>query len=258
MSKRISLCISCRNRLWQIQQTLPENLSSIDADMEIVLVDYGSSDGLSDWVWANFETHIRGGMLTFFQVTNPVTWSSPKAKNLAHRLAKGSYLFNADADNYFTNEDCRLIRNAAQTNLPSHQWSGQWGDGSYGRIGLPKSLFLSLGGYDEQMLPMGYQDKDLLTRIGALDDRFFKIPSPRKSAVANTPSDKIKEFGNLFEDSNPEIIYHFINQSNANFSYLKMKMHGPCRPDGFSTYKGLLNGQAVVIDGFNTLTTQHT
>jgi len=258
MSKRISLCISCRNRLWQIQQTLSENLSSLDADMEIVLVDYGSSDGLSDWVWAHFESHIREGMLTFFQVTNPVTWSSPKAKNLAHRLAKGSYLFNADADNFFTPTDCRLIRDAAVTGLPSHQWSGHYGDGSFGRIGLSQAAFLDIGGYDENLLPMGTQDKDLLARLGALDDRFFKLPPPMKPAIPNTPGDKVKEMGMLSESADPSLVYYFTNQTNQTLSHLKLKIEGPKRVGGHASFQGLLNGVPVVMDGFNTITTQET
>lgn len=254
MSKQISLCISCRNRLWQIQQTLPENLSSLGADMEIVLVDYGSADGLSDWVWAHFGPHIRAGMLTFFQVTNPVTWSSPKAKNLAHRLAKGSYLFNADADNFFTGEDCKLIRDAVRTGLPSHQWSGDLTDGSFGRIGLPKTTFFDIGGYDENLLPMGTQDRDLLTRLGALDDRFFKLPPPTKAAIANTSEDKVKEMGTLSEMSDPNLVYYFTNQTNKTLAYLKLQIEGPRRLGGFASFQGFLNGTQVVIDGFNNIT----
>lgn len=254
MSKQISLCISCRNRLWQIQQTLSDNLSTLPADMEIVLVDYGSTDGLADWVWQNFEAAIRGGMLVFFQVTNPVSWSSPKAKNLAHRLASGTYVFNADADNFFTPEDCALIRKAAATGLPSQQWSGDLSDGSFGRIGLPKATFLDIGGYEEDLLPMGTQDRDLLTRLAVLDDKFFKIPPPKKMAVANTPSDKIKELGQLSQQSDAKLAYFFVNQTNNTLAHLKLQISGPKRLGGFASYQGLLNGTPVVIDGFNTIT----
>jgi glycosyltransferase involved in cell wall biosynthesis len=254
MSKQISFCISCRNRLWQIQQTLADNLSALESDMEIVLVDYGSTDGLSEWVWQNFDGDIRAGKLTFFQVTNPVTWSSPKAKNLAHRLGQGSYLFNADADNFFTPTDCRLILDAARTGLPSHQWSGNYGDGSFGRIGLPKAMFLDLGGYDENLLPMGSQDKDLLTRLGVLDDRFFKLPPPLKPAIPNTPEEKMKELGTLSELSDPKLAYYFTNQTNNTLAYLKLQIEGPRRIGGFASFQGLLNGVTVVIDGFNNIT----
>jgi glycosyltransferase involved in cell wall biosynthesis len=120
----ISFCVTCRNRLWQLQETLESNLSVLGKNHEIVLVDFGSSDGLSSWVWAGFEDDIRNGRLTFFEVLSEVSWSSPKAKNLAHRLAKGNYLFNLDADNFLTGQDLAGIEDAAATGVPCQQWSG--------------------------------------------------------------------------------------------------------------------------------------
>ena len=71
--KSISFCISCRNRLRQLSQTLPGNLDCLDEDVEISLVDYGSSDGLSDWVRSRFGHFIETGRLVFFEVLNPVS-----------------------------------------------------------------------------------------------------------------------------------------------------------------------------------------
>ena len=45
-----------------------------------------------------------------------------------------------------------------------HMWTGEWRDGTYGRIAVPRALFHRLGGYDETLFPMGHQDHDLLLR----------------------------------------------------------------------------------------------
>ena len=41
----ISFCTTCRNRLWQIKQTLQQNLEAIGHQNELVLVDYVSHPG---------------------------------------------------------------------------------------------------------------------------------------------------------------------------------------------------------------------
>ena len=251
-SKSISFCISCRNRLWQIQDTLLKNLSCLDEDLEIVLVDYGSSDGFSDWVWANFKEFIDNKKLVFFEVKNPVVWSSPRAKNLAHRLSNGQYLFNLDADNFITPLDVNLIRKSHKIMLPSHQWSRSWADGSFGRIGIPRELFFKLGGYDETLLPMGGQDLDLLNRIVAASISIAKLPSPGQSAILNSKHDKLREVNPKAE--NVEAFYKMMNEMNLNKSKIRLDLEGPYRNDGFQSYKGLLNGKMIVINGFNEIT----
>ena len=43
-------------------------------------------------------------------------------------------------------------------------WSGEWLDGTAGRVCLSYKYFNYLGGYDEKFYPTGYQDIDLLKR----------------------------------------------------------------------------------------------
>lgn len=251
MTKLVSLCTTCCNRVWQLRQTLPDNLAALPPHAEIVLVDYGSTDGLADWVWQHFKPAIDDGRLTFFQVTSEVTWNCPKAKNLAHRLALGQYLFNVDADNFVTPEDHTYLLQALRTGLPSQQWSGDWDDGSFGRIGLPREMFFHIGGYDESLLPMGGQDIDLLRRLGTLDDRFFKMTPPNRSAILNTMAQKIAQMNACAED--PRAAYEAMNQINLEISQHRLATEGPVRKGGFATFKGTLNGRAVIVDGFNII-----
>lgn len=108
----ISFCTTCKGRLYQLRETLPVNLDTLQNDEEIVLVDYRSPDGAAAWIWANFRPEIEAGRLRLFEVLDEAPWHSPKAKNLAHRLARGSYLFNLDGDNFILPEDTALIRAA--------------------------------------------------------------------------------------------------------------------------------------------------
>ncbi len=55
---KISFCITCKNRLHQIRQTLPKNLEDnrrLQELVEFVLVDFGSTDGLRKWISDNFK-----------------------------------------------------------------------------------------------------------------------------------------------------------------------------------------------------------
>lgn len=250
--KKISFCVTCRNRLWQIKETLFENLACLEDDSEISLVDYGSSDGLSDWVWSNFTSEIKNGRLIFFEVTNDVFWSSPKAKNLAHRVSTGGYLFNLDADNFVTKTDFKYIREAIRLKLPCHQWSDIWEDGSFGRIGMPRDLFFKLGGYDEATLPMGGHDIDQLNRIRALGIRLVKFPAPSKEAIQNDIDHKISEVTiNNFQDSTS--VFAAMNRVNVASSNLRLQLQGPVLKGGYASFKGLLNRKPVIINGFDDI-----
>ena len=245
----ITFCVTCRNRLWQLKETLAANLAELGDVHNISLVDFGSTDGLSAWVWTHFEAAIQAGRLVFFEVTSPVGWSSPKAKNLAHRLAPGTYLFNLDADNRVVAEDIQRIEAAASLGKPCHQWSKAWSDGSYGRMGLPRQLFLEMGGYDETFLPMGGQDIDLMKRLFKLVPDVMGLHPPMIPAIENTHDHKMAEIGAL--DMSPAESYEVINKLNLSISDVKLSLEGPIRRGGFATFEGKLNGQPVRIDGFN-------
>jgi hypothetical protein len=247
----ISFCTTCRNRMWQLTQTLAFNLRQLGSNQNLVLVDYGSNDGLSNWVWSNFADEIRQQRLIFFEVTNPVSWSAPKAKNLAHRLTKANYLFNLDADNFITASDIVYIQKMADLGFPCQQYSGIDTDGSYGRIGLSRELFLQLGGYDESLLPMGAQDTDLLRRIFYLEASLKVFPGPTISAIQNSWDDKLKEL--TLTHSSAQESYDNLNKLNICISNFQQKLHGPKRLGGFSSYMGKLNGETITIDGFNNM-----
>jgi hypothetical protein len=249
--KKISFCTTSRNRLWQLKETLANNVSHLGDECEITLVDYGSADGMSDWVWKNFEESIKAGKLNFFEVRNEVRWNVSRAKNLAHRLSNGTYLFNLDADNFITPADIRFIDDSRARNRPCHQWTEVFRDGSFGRIGVPRDLFFELGGYDESLLPMGGQDMDLIERIEALGWIVARSPLAGCPAVKNNFEDKVREFNPSPE--NAAALYETVNKLNIQKTKIRLEIEGPKIVDGFSTFRGLLNGAPIVIDGFNRM-----
>lgn len=255
MTKAISFCSTCRNRLGQLQQTLPQNLGALGERHEIVLVDYGSTDGLSDWVWGHFRDAIAHKKLVFFEVKNEVRWNMARAKNPAHRLATGGYLFNLDADNFVTVSDIDVIEKAAEMDLHSWQYSGVMTDGSCGRLGVPQKLFTVIGGYDETLLAMGGQDIDLLDRLGFLQKKRARLPPPALPAVQNSMDGKLQEIGrSAFASNSADELYSTLESINRKISRFKLQTEGLVRLGGGFSYQGLLNGESVVINGFDHIT----
>lgn len=191
----ISFCTSCKNRLWQLRETLPQNLAALEAhpDTELVVVDYDSTDGLEDWLRA-FAVANPSPQLRFVKLQESRYWHFSIAKNLAHRLARGRWLVSLDADN-FIGDQLPILRRfwSSEPDAVLHLWSGVWLDGTCGRIAMPSHAFRELGGYDEQLLPAGHQDLDLLRRARMLRMPVHQLSWARSTAMRNSVSDKIME-----------------------------------------------------------------
>ncbi len=244
---KISFCITSCNRRWQLEQTLAHNLRLAGPAVEFTLVDYGSTDGLADWVWAQFGDQIADGRLRFYEVASRVSWHAAKAKNLAHRISTGDYLFNLDADNFVTSRDIESVASAARRDCGVQQFSGNRKDGTFGRVGLARDLFYQLGGYDESLLPMGTQDFDLLLRMRASGMDIDSSGAPELPAVQNDVAQKVAAISDKI--SRPAELYLTMLRLNRLRSYLRIRLHGPQLVGGFASYRGRLNGEPKAIFG---------
>lgn len=193
---KLSIVTSVFNRFWQLTETLPRNLETIRnyKDVEIILVDFGGKDSpdIAAMIDRDFGYDILSGRLKYFRANN--SWDKfhmSTAKNVAHRLAGGEYLFSVDADNYVTHADLDQVLNhfdqfpegifhqtIGPAPLRHRQWSRYqlfpdsedyhddelvW-DGSCGRIALAKKRFDAINGYNENFVGMGMDDIDFLIR----------------------------------------------------------------------------------------------
>lgn len=197
--KKLSFCITCMNRFHQISKTLPTNLFDNlpnKKDVEFILVDFGSKDGLKEWVLSNFSEELRSGYLQYFYTDTLTAWHASIAKNTAHYFANGEVVMNLDCDNYTGSRGGEFVMEQFDkfgNNLLLHQFSGAFNDGSCGRIGMRKEFFLKIGGYDESFLPMGYQDLDILKRLHLFGLNYELVKDRRyNNAIQNTKKDSLK------------------------------------------------------------------
>jgi len=171
---KLSFCISHKNRLSYLKQTLRQNLDDNREDqsvVEFVLVDFGSDEDVLMWLKADFQAELRSGYLRFFQTHVLADWHACIAKNTVHALAKGAILVNLDCDNFTGERGGKFIIDAFEQSTENVMWwqySKRKLDGTFGRIGMTRDIFHRLGGYDESLLAMGYQDGDLKDRALAL------------------------------------------------------------------------------------------
>jgi hypothetical protein len=232
--------------LWQLKKTLPKNLADnrkLKTAIEFVLIDFGSTDGLNSWIKREFKTELKEGYLKYYSTNELSSWHASIAKNTAHLLATGKILTNLDCDNFTGKSGGLYVINCfknCQSPIVFHQFSGNWKDGSCGRISVKRKLFFAIGGYDEQFEPMGFQDLDIMVRLWSIglvyhtakNRNFIKaIPNTKQQGIALCNSglsyeemnltNKITSLKNLKKSRDPlrnngvfGIQYNIVNHKN--------------------------------------------
>jgi hypothetical protein len=189
----IGFATSCMNRRWQLERTLPHNLDVLRGTGHfLAVVDFGSIDEVADLL-ESFVADRKSGTLVCFGTSEPTHFEASQAKNTAHRLAlrrAPTVLFNLDADNFVTPETLSLVEEVFADGpepVLHNLWPNGY-DGSFGRIALLARTWQRLGGYDETLGPIAWQDIDLLYRCRAMglvyrqDERGLRPPVPNDLA----------------------------------------------------------------------------
>lgn len=172
---KISFCTVCMNRLHHLKQTLPVNLQANASyqDLEFVLLDYNSTDGLEEWIKCELEEYIQSGRLVYYKTTEPKYFHRSHSRNMVFKLATGDVVCNIDADN-FTGKDFAHYLNAQFTTDKNIFVAADTSNRHYfirdvcGRICLRKEDFDAIGGFDEYMEGYGDEDRDLINRLKLL------------------------------------------------------------------------------------------
>lgn len=182
---RVVFCTTCGNRLSQLRRTLPGNLRK-NPRATIVVLDYGSTDGLDHYIWTQHRHDIEMGRLVYYYHEAP-HFRMAHAKNMAHRLAiheGADILVSLDADNWagpdfagyvaekfakaLDDRDAIFVRSRGNDVSPGRPvWRMPFG--SAGRIAVSRLAFLQAGGYDEFYSGWSPDDTDFadrLTRLG--------------------------------------------------------------------------------------------
>lgn len=192
----VGLCMTTKNRLWQLRQALPLNLIHCwpyRKHVKIYLVNFGSIDGTLDWVMCHCRSAIDVGLLVLHEAPDMEYWHASIAKNTAHMLADEEILVNVDGDNLVgPNFPYDVSKRMLLDGKELLQY--EEGDGTCGRICYFRKDFLEVRGYDEDAFPMGAQDTDLLDRLKEKlgPGRFLKVKNKVMcQAIPNSRDEKI-------------------------------------------------------------------
>ena len=169
---KISLCTTCMGRLHHLSQTLPKNLedNKDHPDVEFVILNYNSQDGLDEWM-KQYVPQMQSGRILYLKESTAKWYSMTHTRNIAFKAATGDVVCNVDADNLtgpFATELNRLALEFKEKALFSKGKRLL-----HGRLGFFKKEFVGmLGGYDEDLIGYGHDDRDIFDRAMALG---FKI-----------------------------------------------------------------------------------
>ena len=175
---RISFCTTCMDRLYNLKKTLPVNIeeNKYYTNLEFVVLDYNSKDGLEDWIKENMMQYILAGKVAYYRTEEPKYFSMAHSRNIAFKVATGDIVNNLDADNFTTNptietKECLASYINKMANEVTEKAIFVKGKrGMHGRIGFYKNEFTDiLGGYDEGLIGYGHDDHDLVKRAWSLD-----------------------------------------------------------------------------------------
>ncbi len=210
----VSYCITCKGRKHHVAQTLRANMDAEknNPNVEFVLLDYDSRDGLSDYIRKEFAADIASHKLRYAKVEQAPYFQYAHAKNMAHRLATGDILVNLDADNFIAPDSSHwLVRQfqahphsiatvltrtfADEVKQKVQKRLGRYDvpDCASGRIALLHTDFNRLGGYNESFSAWGGEDTDIALR--ARDAGLHKIAWPREligSAIDHSNEERVK------------------------------------------------------------------
>jgi glycosyltransferase involved in cell wall biosynthesis len=164
---KVSLCTTVKNRLHHIKETLPYNIEvNQDPNVDLILIDYWSTDGLEEWVKENHSLDIEKGKLKYYRLAEPIeVFILTHAINIGFRAAEGDIVCNVDADNFTGREFGTYLNDffKDKTKLIAESRSGY---GLSGRKAFRRDEFINiLGGYDEDMrYGWGYDEWDIKAR----------------------------------------------------------------------------------------------
>lgn len=186
----ISYCIPCKNRTYDLKESLPTVFASaaLSPPIEVVILNYGSTDDLDDYVKSLVPP--EGVTLTYKVYDKNPFFHMAHARNLVLLAASGEYIINAQADllmtpRYFS-EIRRLLTETGAVWMRPPERSGV--------LVVKKQEFIDSGGVDERFEFYGPEDKDLANRLKRRGGKFSPYPASLFGIIFTPDREKIKNY----------------------------------------------------------------
>src|SRR5437660_3157106 len=208
---KVSIVIPCFNQGAMLREALASVEQVRNANLlEVIIVDDGSSEVETSKILS--EAQEAG-----YSVVSQPNRGPGAARNTGIRLAKGEFILPLDSDNrlreVYLNEGVSLIKNNPNTGVIYSdaeyfgERSGRWDVPEFNLLSLirwnfidvcalyRKRLWDEVGGYDEQMIPMGWEDWDFWLRVACHGGSFFHLPEVGFDYRVRNDSEIVKTIG---------------------------------------------------------------
>ena len=163
----LAYCVPIMNRAEDLKKTLSHNLAVIrpySGKVKIVVACFDDTPDCANWMKSNFEEALTRGFLELRELPPLAHWHFGWAKNTFRSDLNARYYSSLDGDNFLGPREIentlRLIEKPENPVL-IHYFSGQWGDGTSGRITLPTHMYREIG-YLPNILPRQFDEMALI------------------------------------------------------------------------------------------------
>lgn len=157
-------------------------------ELEFVVLDYNSQDGMEFWAQENLGEYIASGKVVYYKTFEPSSFSHSHAKNLALKLGSGDILCSINADHFtgpgfatYVNDAFHKNNSTVLTHIPVNPYQKTKTDSPtdlWGKVCVKKNHFLAVKGMDERMATYGWEDVDFINRLELINIRKQIIDNP--------------------------------------------------------------------------------
>lgn len=223
---KISICTVSMNRIHHIKKTLPRNISDNlkYPNIEFILLDYNSNDGLFEWVNLELKEHIDSGVLKIYKTEEPLFFDRSHSRNVVFKLATGDVICNVDADNYIGNGFASFVNNEFSTKKDIYLVADTkkrlyFLRNAFGRFCVRKEDLMKIGGLDEEMKSYGSETVDFYERIELSGKKEIIIKNTNfLKAISHGDEERISN--EFFLKSLHNMYIRFINHESSEFIIL--------------------------------------
>jgi hypothetical protein len=215
---KLSFLTCSMNRLHHLKETYLHNISksksSCDVNIEFVLLNYNSTDGISDWM-NECRSILDSVEFNYVHSKTAKYFDMSKVKNILGKSATGTHLCWLDADNYTEDGFVDFVHNNFKMH-PNSILNVPYSDntvGFGGRVVCSKTHFLEVGGYDESFVGWGYEEIDFVNRLHKSGCKKISIPIKYLRKIEHTDQERVSNYNPKFtKQINP-------THKNSNMKY---------------------------------------
>ena len=214
------------NRLHHLKETLVQNIEDNKEypNIEFVILDYNSSDGLEEWVKKDLHQYIVSGVLKFYRTTDNPYFDRSHSRNVLFRLASGDIVCNIDADNFAGKGFASYVNECFQQEesiylVADTKKRFYFLRNAFGRFCVRRSDYLRIGGLDEEMKSYGSETVDLYERL-ALAGLNEKVIEKTSFLQTISHGDEERISNEVFLQTLAHFYIRFISQEESEFLIL--------------------------------------